>query len=143
MTSERRTEYPRLRLLVTLSSWALSMFEEKRGSGRRLSMTRCAVAAFTVAYVYRLLFIRTALGWPDAWLAFAVLFAVPIAKALDRAPAADVVGAVTGMFGKGADAARSAWASTTSAWTGSVPTAGEVLTGADLVPPVSHGRADE
>lgn len=113
--SERR-QHPRLRLFVKFSSWALSMFEEKRGDDRRLSMTRCAVAAFTVAYVYRLLFIRTTLGWPDAWLAFAVLFAVPIAKALDRAPADKVVDAVTGMFGKGMESVGGWMSQRTAAW---------------------------
>ena len=112
---EERRAYPRLRRLVDLGAWLTSMFEEPRGR-RRLSMTRCAVAAFTVAGVARLLFLRTDLGWPDAWLAFVVLFALPIAKALDRAPASEVVGAVTGMFGKGIERAGGWMSERTAAW---------------------------
>jgi hypothetical protein len=93
-----------------LAGWLTSMFEEPRGR-RRLSMTRCAVAAFTVAYTSRLLFLDS-LGWPDAWLAFCVLMAIPLGKALDRAPAEAVVDAVTGMFGKGVEHVGSVWSRT-------------------------------
>jgi hypothetical protein len=112
MDEQRR--HPWLRRLVDLAGWLTSMFEEPRGR-RRLSMTRCAVAAFTVAYVVRLWFLDS-LGWPDAWLAFCVLMALPIAKALDRAPASEVVGAVTGMFGKGMERVGGWMSERTAAW---------------------------
>lgn len=99
--TERR-QWPVLRRLVDLSQWALSMYEEKRDGHRRLSMTRLAVAVFTAAFVLRF---RLPIGWPDAFLGFCILFAIPIGKALDRAPAAKVVDAVTGMFGKPAEGA--------------------------------------
>lgn len=89
------------RRVAGLFRWLLSMLEEKRDGRRRLSMTRCAVAAFTVAYVLRLWHLD-ALGWPDAFLAFCVLFAIPVAKKLDQTPPETVVEAVTGMFGRGA-----------------------------------------
>lgn len=111
--TERR-EFPRLRRLVDLAGWLTSMFEEPRGR-RRLSMTRCAVAAFTVAYVSRLWWLDS-LGWPDAWLAFCVLMALPIAKALDRAPAGEVVDAVTGMFGKGMERVGGWMSERTASW---------------------------
>lgn len=98
--SERR-QWPILRRLVDLSAWALSWLEDKRDGHRRLSGTRLAVAVFTVVFCAR---ISLPLGWPDAFLGFCILFAIPIGKALDRAPAKDVVQAVTGMFGKPAEA---------------------------------------
>ena len=86
--------------LIALSRWLLSMFEEKRDNGkRRLSMVRVAVAVFTVAYVDHLHDLRGDLGWPDAWLAFCVLFAVGIGKALDRASPDTVVEAVLAAVG--------------------------------------------
>lgn len=129
--SERR-RYPRLRLMVRVFQWAFSMLEEKRDN-RRLSMTRCAVAAFTAVYCVRLLALPGDLGWPDAVLAFVVLFALPLGKALDRAPPATVVGAVTGMFGRQDPASRGVG----MLWpTGSIG-------GRELDPPVSHGRPVE
>ena len=112
--NERR-RFPVLRRLVDLSAYLLSMLEEKRAGRRVLSMTRVAVAAFTVAYTSRLLFLDS-LGWPDAWLAFAVLFALPVGKALDRAPAEKVVEAVTGMFGKGMERVGGWMSERTAAW---------------------------
>lgn len=98
--TERRA-WPILRRLVDLSAWALSWLEDKRDGHRRLSGTRLAVAVFTVVFCAR---INLPLGWPDAFLGFCILFAIPIGKALDRAPAQAVVEAVTGMFGKPAGA---------------------------------------
>jgi len=99
--TERRA-WPILRRLVDLSRWSLSWLEEKRDGCRRLSGTRLAVAVFVAVFAYRL---NLPLGWPDAFLGFCILFALPIGKALDRAPAEAVVGAVTGMFGKPAEGA--------------------------------------
>jgi len=106
--SDRRSPFRRV---GDLSRWALSMLEEKRDGQRRLSMSRVAVAVFTAAFVLRF---TLPIGWPDAFLGFCVLFAIPIGKALDRAPAADVVKAVTGMFGKPAEAGY--FASSSTAW---------------------------
>lgn len=75
-------------------------FEEKRDGLRRGSMGRWAIWLFTLGYCHRLLTIDV-LGWPDAVVAFCVLFALPIGKALDRAPPEVVVESVTGMFGRG------------------------------------------
>ena len=111
--SDRRTEYPRFRLLVAFSSWALSMFEEKRGDERRLSMTRVTVAFMAVVFAGG---VKFPLGWPDAFLGFCILFAIGIAKAVDGAPAKDVLAAVTGMFGKGAEAATGWMSERTAAW---------------------------
>lgn len=63
------------------------------------SMTRIAVAAFTVVEVYRLmpqpgpgaLRIVPVIGWADAFLAFCVLFALPIDNALAKAKPAEVL----------------------------------------------------
>jgi hypothetical protein len=98
--SERR-EWPVLRRLVDLSQWALSMFEEKKDGKRRLSGTRVTVAWMAFVFADGVVF---PLGWPDAFVAFAILFAIGIAKAIDRAPADTVVRSVTGMFGKPAQA---------------------------------------
>lgn len=70
------------------------------------STTRWAVAAFTVAEVWRLA--GSELGkanWPEAFICFCVLFALPIDGALSKAPAVRVVEAVTGMFGKPSEGA--------------------------------------
>jgi len=99
--NERRNAWPILRRLVDVSAWALSWLEDKRDGHRRLSGTRLAVAVFTIVFCAQ---ISLPLGWPDAFLGFCILFAIPIGKALDRAPAEKVVGAVTGMFGKPAEA---------------------------------------
>ena len=111
--TERR-QWPIIRRVVDLAAWLTSMFEEPRGR-RRLSMTRCAVAAFTVAYTARLLSLDS-LGWPDAWLAFCVLMAIPLGKALDSAPAEAVVQSVTGMFGKGMERVGGWMSERTAAW---------------------------
>ena len=65
------------------------------------STTRWAVALFTLAEVWRLT--GSDIGranWPEAFICFCILFALPIDGALSRAPAVKVVDAVTGMFGK-------------------------------------------
>ena len=65
------------------------------------STTRWTVALFTLAEVWRLA--HAGLGtanWPEAFICFCILFALPIDGALSRAPAVKVVEAVTGMFGK-------------------------------------------
>ena len=105
--------YPRFHLLVSFSSWALSMFEEKRGGRRRLSMTRCVVA-YLVVVVGR--GIKFPMGWPDAFTVWSLAFAVGIAKALDSAPADKVVDAVTGMFGKGMESVGGWMSQRTAAW---------------------------
>lgn len=104
------------------------------------STTRWAVALFTLAEVWRI--IGSDLGkanWPEAFICFCILFALPIDGALSKAPAAKVVEAVTGMFGKPVEAG-GYFASTTAAAFGAAP---NVLDDADLMPPVSHGRPEE
>ena len=70
------------------------------------STTRWAVALFTLAEVWRLAGspFGTA-NWAEAFLAFCILFALPIDGALSKAPAVKVVEAVTGIFGKPAEGA--------------------------------------
>lgn len=78
--------------------YLFTMLEEKNSEQRALSMTRGAVAAFTVVtcvHIWR----ADTLTWPDAALAFVVLFALPISKSIFGASANKVVEAVTGMFG--------------------------------------------
>ena len=70
------------------------------------STTRWAVALFTVAEVWRLAGSEVGgVTWPEAFVVFVVLFALPIDGALSKAPAVKVVDAVTGMFGKPAEGA--------------------------------------
>ncbi len=76
----------------------ISLFIDKRDPGNRLSMTRLIAALFAVAYVVHW---SSPLGWPDAFVAFVILFSVGISKAIQTAPAEAVLDAVTGMFGKG------------------------------------------
>lgn len=110
---DRRGQFPRFRLLVEFSGWALSMFEEKRGGKRRLSMTRCVVAYLVVVVGQGLKF---PMGWPDAFTVWSLAFAIGIAKALDTAPADKVVDAVTGMLGRGVESARGWVSERTAAW---------------------------
>jgi hypothetical protein len=70
------------------------------------STTRWSVLLFTLTEVWRLA--HSAIGtatWPEAFICFCILFALPIDGALSKAPAESVVRAVTGMFGKPAEAA--------------------------------------
>jgi hypothetical protein len=56
------------------------------------SMTRWAVAAFTAAEIVRLVAVpQMPLGWPDAFVVFFILFALPIDNALSRAQPKDVL----------------------------------------------------
>jgi len=65
------------------------------------STTRWTVALFTVAEVWRLAGSEVGgVTWPEAFVVFVILFALPIDGALSKAPAVKVVEAVTGMFGK-------------------------------------------
>lgn len=58
------------------------------------SMARVVVLAFAVAHVHRIW--RTGVaGWPDATLATAIVLALPIVNALDRAKPADVLALIT------------------------------------------------
>ena len=72
-------------------------------------MTRVAVAAFTVVECFRLLpqngpgtlRIVPVIGWADAFLAFCVLFALPIDSALTRAKPSEVLGLLGKFRGQG------------------------------------------
>lgn len=128
-------------LLGGVSAWGLSMFEEKRDGARRLSMLRMSVAAFTIAEVFRLL-ARQPIGFPDALLAFCILFAIPISKKLDAASPDRLVEALFGAWARGGGTGGGFWSSASSA--GFTPTAPEstptVLAVDDLLPPVGQGR---
>lgn len=69
------------------------------------SMTRWAVAAFTVAEIKRLLAVPpVALGWADAFTVFFILFALPIDNALSKAAPRDVLGLLGKPFARTGDA---------------------------------------
>lgn len=83
------------RVPVRVGRWAWNLFVgpflTKHSDGTiQASMTRVAVAAFTVAEIMRLIPVQGAdggwtvapIGWPDAFLAFCILFALPIDGAL-------------------------------------------------------------
>lgn len=75
------------------------------------SMTRVAVAAFTVVECFRLLpqngpgemRLVPVIGWADAFLAFCVLFALPIDAAMSKAKPQEVLGLLGRMRGQGDD----------------------------------------
>lgn len=71
-------------------AYLLSPLEEKRdpaaaaGDFRRLSMLRCAIAAFTVTMCIRLLkHDVNPMTWPEFAALIAILFAIPLSKYLD------------------------------------------------------------
>lgn len=69
------------------------------------AMTRWAVAAFTVAQVTRLLARPPQpLGWPDAFVVFCILFALPIDNALSRAKPKEVLDLIGRPFGAASEA---------------------------------------
>lgn len=55
-----------------------------------LSMSRVTVAVFTVVDAYRLATAKT-IGWPEATLAIALVFALPILAALSKVSPSEVV----------------------------------------------------
>jgi hypothetical protein len=57
-----------------------TMFHEKLHGKNCISMTRVVCFMFALAFlfrVYMLSIMGVALGWPDAWAIFAILFAIP------------------------------------------------------------------
>lgn len=106
-----RREYPKRdpwpwwkRGPVTLARWLFNVFLgpflTKLPDGTvQGGMTRIAVAAFTVVEVYRLMpqpgpgemRLVPIIGWADAFLAFCVLFALPIDNALTKAKPTEVL----------------------------------------------------
>lgn len=69
------------------------------------AMTRWAVAAFTVAQVTRLLARPPQpLGWPDAFVVFCILFALPIDNALSRAKPKEVLDLLGKPFARAGEA---------------------------------------
>jgi len=99
-----------VRILFWLYNFFVGPFLTKLRDGTIMgSMTRWAVALFVAAEVYRLVQLPVGLAtWPEAFIAFCVLFALPIDGALSRLAERDpeaVVRAVTGMFGKPAEGA--------------------------------------
>ncbi|GMV07368.1 MAG: hypothetical protein AMXMBFR53_36430 [Gemmatimonadota bacterium] len=93
--SERRREYPRLRLAVRFSSWALSWLEEKDKDGRRLSGFRLVLAAFAVGYLA---------NWPQEWSGPAVaalaalVFGLPVRDLFRAIPAGEALAALRVFF---------------------------------------------
>ena len=76
------------------------------------SMTRVSVAAFTVVQCWRLmpqdgpgeLRIVPVIGWPDAFLALCILFALPLDAALTKAKPSEVLGFLRAPFSRGGEA---------------------------------------
>lgn len=95
------------RILYWLYNFFFGPFLTKHEDGTITgAMTRWAVAAFTIAMVYRMVTITDALGWPDAFVVFFVLYALGIddgIKRLAKRDPAKLVDAVTGMMGQGDD----------------------------------------
>lgn len=85
------------------------------------SMTRWAVAAFTVAEIMRLTPYRTPegwtvppIGWPDVFMAFFILYALPIDNALSRAKPAEVLELLQAPFARAGEMVDSGAAVTTT-----------------------------
>ncbi|MFA6044180.1 MAG: hypothetical protein WC718_04290 [Phycisphaerales bacterium] len=143
---ERRA-YPRFRLAVRFSRWALSWLEEKTDNERRLSGFNLVLALFAVGFLN---------NWPAAWngpavAALAVIvFGKPVRDLFRMVPAGEALAALRVFFenvaGKAAAALPGAgfFSSSSASWAaGSVPMGGEVLDEDALQPPVAHGRPDE
>jgi hypothetical protein len=86
------------------------------------SMTRISVAAFTVVECWRLvpqdgpgqMRLVPVIGWPDAFLALCILFALPIDAALSKAKPAEVLGFLRSPFSRTGDAVEAGAAVTTT-----------------------------
>lgn len=89
-------------------AYVLSPLEEKRdptGAAtrtRRLSMLRCAIAAFTATMCVRLLRASVPpMTWPEYAAMSTILFAIPLAKWLDGAGLTSLVSVLKGLTQKG------------------------------------------
>lgn len=142
--SDRRHQYPRLRLAVRLSRWGLSWLEEKDADGRRLSGFRMILAAFAAGYLA---------NWPAEWSGpavaalAAIVFGLPVRDLMRAVPASEALGALRAFFdnvmGKAASAVAEragGYFASTTAWTGAP---GEILTREQLEPPKGQGRPDD
>ena len=86
------------------------------------SMTRISVAAFTVVQCWRLIpqdgpgemRLVPVIGWPDAFLALCILFALPIDAALTKAKPTEVLNFLGRPFGRAQDAVEQGAAVTTT-----------------------------
>lgn len=81
----------------------LTMFLDEDGSGD-WSMTRIVAFAFAWAYIDRLgelSVLGASLGWPDAFLAFAILFAIPFKTLFSGSSGATLLGKFIDRFGIG------------------------------------------
>lgn len=143
---ERRA-YPRFRLAVRFSRWALSWLEEKQDQERRLSGFNLVLALMAVGFLRH---------WPTTWTgpAVAALAVIVFGKVLRdlfrMVPAGEALAALRVFFenvmGKAASAlpAAAGFVSSSASWAaGSVPMGGEVLGEDALQPPVAHGRPDD
>jgi hypothetical protein len=55
-----------------------------------LSMSRITVAVFTCVVASRIAY-ATTIGWPEATLAMAIIFAIPVLRALDKVSPQEVI----------------------------------------------------
>lgn len=142
--SDRRRQYPRLRLAVRLSRWGLSWLEDKDAEGRKLSGFRMILTAFAVGYL---------LNWPASWSGpavaalAAIVFGLPVRDLMRAVPASEALGALRAFFdnvmGKAASAVAEragGYFASTTAWAAAP---GEILTRDDLEPPAGQGRPDD
>lgn len=101
------------------------------------SMTRWAVAVFTVAEIKRLLSVPPlALPWSEAFVVFCILFALPIDNALSRAKPSEVLELLGKPFGAASEAIDQGAAVTTTLQQEIKPDAGA----ADAVLPEDAGK---
>lgn len=139
----RKPWHPTKRVALWVYRFFFGPFLTKLKDGTIMgSMTRWLAFGFGCAEVYRLT--RLPIGqatWAEAFLAFFILFALPIDGALNTAPAEKVLDLLGSMAGKGAEAASSVW-SRTSETVAPAFTAPQPLTEADLMAPVAHGRPE-
>ncbi len=93
--------------LRRLAHYLLSPLEEKRdptataGDYRRLSMLRCAIAAFTATMCVRLLSASVPpMTWPEYAALTTILFAIPLAKWLDGKGLEELAGVLERLAGR-------------------------------------------
>lgn len=85
------------------------VLHEKNGDG--YSAGRVIAIGFALVFAFRLIWVTVlgmALGWPDAWLGFAIVFAVPIHRMLSGARGHELVKVFLERLGTGAVGANAA-----------------------------------
>lgn len=84
-------------------SWA-SMLKEKRDGVDAFSMTRVTVAFFALIggfYFFMMAVLGVAIGYPFAWIVFAILFAIPFKDLFSGVGGGALLGKFLDRFGTG------------------------------------------